>query len=75
MIAKPLTVLLIKMDDNFQMTGQAEDAVDELKKQITLAPVLARLDYNLAKSVGLPPHASDNGFVVLKVDLFWMGAG
>lgn len=74
-IAWPLTALLSCKPEDFKITAAVEDAVAELKHRLTTAPVLVRVDYTLATSIGPPPRSSDEGMIVVGVDSSWMGAG
>ncbi len=74
-IAWPLTALLSCSVDDFKITPEVIEAVDELKRCLTSAPVLVRVDYTLTTSISLPPRTSDNGMIVVGVDSSWMGAG
>ena len=74
-IAWPLTALLSCPPDEFCITRDVEEAIAELKKCLTSAPVLVRVDYDLATSITRPPRSSDDGMLVVGVDSSWMGAG
>lgn len=74
-IAWPLTALLSCSPSDFAVTPAVEEAVAELKKRLTTAPVLVRVDYQLATSISRPPRTSDDGMIVVGVDSSWMGAG
>ncbi len=74
-IAWPLTALLSCSPEDFKVTAEVEDAVAELKRRLTTAPVLVRVNYTLATSISPPPRASDEGMIVVGIDSSWMGAG
>ena len=74
-IAKPLTELTRTTEADFLFTDEAKQAMDYLKKRLSTAPVLVKIDYSLAKRVGLPPRASDEGLIVVGVDGSYIGAG
>ncbi|PIL30703.1 hypothetical protein GSI_06871 [Ganoderma sinense ZZ0214-1] len=74
-IAWPLTTLLSRPADEFAITPEVEEAVTELKRLLTSAPVLVRIDYEKATLITRPPRDSDDGMLVVGVDSSWMGAG
>jgi len=75
LIAKPLTELTRASDAEFILTDEAKDAVDVLKKRLSSTPVLVKIDYQLARQVGLPPRTSDEGLIIVGVDGSYIGAG
>ena len=75
LIAKPLTVLLKKSDEPFELTIKAIEAFENLKHKISTTPVLIKLDYVAARAITLKPQSSDEGLVVVGVDLSWSGTG
>lgn len=75
MIAKPLTALCRKTDLPFEFGPNQRNAMDKLKKLITQAPVLRKIDYSIAKLITPPPRESDDGLVILSVDSSLIGSG
>ena len=75
LIAKPLTALCRKTEDIFSFGDNEKRAMDELKALVTKAPVLRKIDYELAATITQGPRASQHGLVVLAVDSSIHGAG
>lgn len=75
LIAKPLTALCRNTDNDFIFGEQERTAMDKLKKLVTHAPVLKKIDYELAATITRGPRASNHGLVVLAVDSSIYGAG
>ncbi len=67
-IAKPLTLLTKDSDYAFEFPAAAQEAMDELKRLVSTAPVLVAIDYKLAKSFLPPPRKTDDGAVIVAVD-------
>ncbi|MGH7238890.1 MAG: Ty3/Gypsy family RNase HI domain-containing protein, partial [Candidatus Saccharimonadales bacterium] len=77
LIAKPLTNLTRKSDEEFEFTPEAEEAMNRLKKFITEAPVLKVINYESASNAD-HYNLKDNklpGLVILAVDSCQNGAG
>jgi hypothetical protein len=74
-IAKPLTFLTRLTEKEFYFDDSAQEAMNKLKELVSTAPVLVRLDYNLAKLITPPPRDSDNGLVTVAVDSCSNGTG
>ena len=72
LIVKPLTLLTkIAVQRQFFFSKEAEAAQNELKRLVSSAPVLIKLDYNAAKNVTYLdplPRPSDHGLVIVAVD-------
>jgi predicted Zn-dependent protease len=75
MIAKLLTVLLRIVTVEFRITDEAIEAQESLKRKISSAPVLVRLDYDAAKLISHLPRVSDEGLMIVGIDSSWMGSG
>ena len=75
LITKPLTILLRQGESPFIITVEVIEAVETLKHRLVTAPVLIRIDYELAKSIARKPRESDEGLIVVGVDSCWTGAG
>lgn len=78
-IAKPLTNLCRKTDDTFTWSDDAQNAMDTLKKRVTDAPVLKKIDYDAAAAImrTIPPavRGLDHGLVIMSVDSSIHGSG
>lgn len=75
LIAKPLTLLCRKTDDEFTFGEDQKQAMDRLKELITKAPVLKTIDYDAACSIRPAPRDSDHGLITLAVDSSVHGSG
>ena len=79
LIAKPLTLLTkIAVQRQFYFSKEAEAAQNELKRLVSSAPVLIKLDYEAAKLLShldKLPRASDHGLVIVAVDSCQNGTG
>ena len=75
LIARPLTMLCRKTDAPFSFSDEARTAVDELKKRISSAPVLIKVDYESASAIKRPVREFLDGLVVVSVDASMYGAG
>jgi len=79
LIAKPLTLLTkIVVQWKFVFSKEAEVAQNELKRLISMAPVLIKLDYEAAKlllHLDLLPQPSDHGLIIVAVDSCQNGTG
>ena len=79
LIAKPLTQLTrIAVQREFHFSLEAETAQKELKRLISTAPVLVKLDYDAARRMShldSLPRASEHGLVIVGVDSCQNGTG
>jgi len=79
LIAKPLTLLTrIAVQRQFFFSKEAEAAQNELKRLVSSAPVLIKLDYEAAKLLSHLdplPRPSENGLVIVAVDSCQNGTG
>ena len=79
LIAKPLTLLTkIAVQRQFFFSKEAEAAQNELKRLVSTAPVLVKLDYDAAKLFTHQdslPRPSENGLVIIAVDSCQNGSG
>jgi hypothetical protein len=79
LIAKPLTLLTkTAVQRQFFFSEEAEAAQNELKRLISTAPVLVKLDYDAAKLLSHQdplPRSSDHGLVIVAVDSCQNGTG
>jgi hypothetical protein len=79
LIAKPLTQLTrLAVQREFYFSPEAEAAQNELKRLISTAPVLIKLDYDAAKQMShldVLPRASDHGLVIVGIDSCQNGTG
>ena len=79
LIAKPLTLLTkIAVQHQFYFSKEAEAAQNELKRLVSLAPVLIKLDYKAAKlllHLDKLPRASDHRLVIVAMDSCQNGTG
>ena len=75
LIAKPLMLLTCGPEREFFFDGDAREAQEKLKELVASAPVLVRLDYEIAKLITPPPRDSDHGLVIVAVDSSIHGAG
>jgi hypothetical protein len=79
LIAKPLTQLTrLAVQREFYFSPEAEAAQKELKRLISIAPVLVKLDYESAKKLShldLLPRPSEHRLVVLGIDSCQNGTG
>ncbi|RDB15232.1 Retrovirus-related Pol polyprotein from transposon 17.6 [Hypsizygus marmoreus] len=78
LIAKPLTLLTRNSDTDFFFDDNALTAMNSLKKLVSSAPVLVKIDYDAAKLISPLdplPRASDHGLVIVAVDSCTNGAG
>ena len=79
LIAKPLTQLTrIAVQREFYFSPEAEAAQKELKRLISSAPVLVKLDYDSAKKLSRLdplPRSSEHGLVVVGIDSCQNGTG
>ena len=78
LIAKPLTLLTrIAVQREFYFSPEAQEAQNKLKKLVSTAPVLIKLDYDAAKLLDRLdplPRPSDHGLVIVGVDSCQNGA-
>ena len=77
-IARPLTFLTQKSEREFFFDDEARKAQAELKKLVSTAPVLIKVNYDLAKpfsSLDKTPRPSDHGLLVVAMDSCSNGAG
>ena len=79
LIAKPLTLLTkTAVQRQFIFSKEAEQAQNKLKRLVSTAPVLVKLDYEAAKLLSLQdslPRASEHGLVIVAVDSCQNGTG
>ena len=79
LIAKPLTQLTrLAVQREFYFSPEAEKAQKELKRLISTAPVLVKLDYELAKKMSHLdplPRPSEHGLVIVGIDSCQNGTG
>ena len=79
LIAKPLTLLTkTAVQRQFFFSKEAEDAQTELKRLVSTAPVLVKLDYDAAKLLSHQdplPRPSEHGLVIVAVDSCQNGTG
>ena len=79
LIAKPLTQLTrLAVQREFYFSSEAEAAQKELKRLISTAPVLVKLDYEAAKRMthlDPLPRVSEHGLVIVGIDSCQNGTG
>jgi len=79
LIAKPLTLLTkTAVQRQFFFSKEAEDAQNELKRLVSTAPVLIKLDYEAAKLLSHQdplPQSSEHSLVIVAVDSCQNGTG
>ena len=79
LIAKPLTLLTkTAVQRQFFFSKEAEAAQNELKRLVSTAPVLVKLDYDAARLLSHQdqlPRSSDHGLVIVAVDSCQNGTG
>lgn len=75
LIGKPLTFLTRGTEREFYFDNEAREAFNKLKALVGSAPVLVRLDYEIAKLITMPPRESDHGLIIVAVDSCTNGAG
>ncbi|VDC05891.1 unnamed protein product, partial [Peniophora sp. CBMAI 1063] len=75
LVAKPLTILLRGSEADFFFGDEARAAMLKLKNLVTRAPVLVRIDYELAATHSRLVHSSEHGLIIVAVDASLYGAG
>ena len=78
LIAKPLTLMKTAVQRQFVFSKEAEQAQNELKCLVSMAPVLVKLDYEAAKLLSLQdslPQTSEHRLVIVAVDSCQNGTG
>ena len=79
LIAKPLTLLTrLAVQREFYFSPEAEAAQTELKRLISTAPVLTKLDYDAAKRMthlDILPRSTEHGLVIVGIDSCQNGTG
>jgi hypothetical protein len=75
LIAKPLTLLTRISKKDFYFDDAAREAMEKMKGLVSTAPVLVRIDYEIAKLITPLPRSNDEGLVIVAVDSCSNGAG